>query len=96
MFVLLTSDETISKSFDFVSFASLICKIWIINYSVESQYRLGMIQNRTAGENGRIKLFSFLQRKEEGTKIEEGSCFICLRILQEEVLMKLLQHWKKK
>lgn len=65
MFVLLTSDETIGKSYDFVSFASLICKIWIINYSVESQYRLGMIQNRTAGENGRIKSYfhSYRERK---------------------------------
>lgn len=67
MFILLTSDETIGKSFDFVSFASLICKIWIINYSVESQHGLGMIQSRIAWKNGRIKSYfhSYRERKRE-------------------------------
>lgn len=75
MFVLLTSDETISKSLDFVSFASLICKIWIINYSVESQYRLGMIQNRTVGENGRIKSYFHSTEKGRGNKNRRGKLF---------------------
>lgn len=75
MFVLLTSDETIGKSFDFVSFASLICKIWMINYSVESQYGLGMMQSRTAGKRGRIKSYFRSYRERRGTKTEEGSCF---------------------
>lgn len=74
MLTLLTSDKTIDESFDFVSFASLICKIWIINYSAESQFGLGIIQSRRAGrmKNKTCNFHSY--REGKSNKNRRGKC----------------------